>query len=296
MKEQGLFIIKKTSENEVELREWLKRMGVNSEVVDALEYGRYIYDGEKFRKLSKAEWLAYENPEYGVIGLAGCAVATKVIMDSNAELNTDKYKCRNEFGYPTGKGYAFEDLNNRALRKAGYKVDSSIGKEGKRGGVDAKVMDKDGNVFFIQYKCYANPVQAAHNIAKKGGYPGQLIWTNPEVAEGLKKELKWMETKGEVPEGTAGRVFVSPITLEESEKVAAPFNGDNWESLRFDAGTAAKTGIVVAIVATGLAFVINAKKEGRINKKVVKKTVAWGLGIGVLAFLTHVGINQLKRI
>ena len=154
----------------------------------------------------------------------------------------------------------------------------------------------DSNVSYAQYKCYKNPVQAAQCIAAKGGYRGQEIWVNPEVFEELKKELRWMETKGKVPKGTADRVFTSPITYKESEKMAAPFNGRNWESLRFDADTASKTGVVVAIVAAGVTLAINAKKEGRINKNVIKKTVKWGLGLGVLAFLTHVGINQLKRI
>ena len=295
MQKNNFLGIKMTSENEAELREALKRMGVAPEVVDALKYGTYVYDGNNFRKLSKAELLAHENPEYGVVALAGFAAATKVIWDSNAELNTEKYKGKNKDEKPTGKGYAFEDLNNRAFRKVGYKVDSSIGKKEHWGGADAKVIDKDGNVFFIQYKCYANPTQAAQSIAAKGGYRGQKIWVNPEVFEVLKKKLRWMETKGEVPKGTADRVFVSPITFEESEKVAAPFNGDNWKSLQFDAGTAAKTGIVVAIVAAGVALAINTQKEGRINKKVVKKTIAWGLGIGTLAFLTHICINQIKR-
>lgn len=147
MQKNNFLGIKMTSENEAELREALKRMGVAPEVVDALKYGTYVYDGNNFRKLSKAELLAHENPEYGVVALAGFAAATKVIWDSNAELNTEKYKGKNKDEKPTGKGYAFEDLNNRAFRKVGYKVDSSIGKKEHWGGADAKVIDKDGNVF-----------------------------------------------------------------------------------------------------------------------------------------------------
>lgn len=279
----------KTSENEVELREELKKWGIAPEVVDALEYGTYVYDGNSFCKLSKAELLAHENPEYGVIAVAAYAAGVGVISRSNAKLNTKRY------GEPTGFGYAFEDLNNRALRKAGYKVDSSIGKKEDKGGPDAKVTDKEGRVFYLQYKCYKNSVQAARCIVAKGGYRNQEICINPEIFEGLKKELRMMESKGKVSKGTAERVHPSPITYDESKKMAAPFDGRNRESLKFDAGTASKTGVVVALVAASVAFAIHAKKEGRINKKVVKKTLGWGLGLGALAFLAHIGINQSER-
>lgn len=286
-------IFKLTSENEVELRKELKSMGLDPQMVDALEYGCYIYDGVNIRKITETMYFARENTEAIMSGLLGGGTAAKAIMDSNAKLNTEKYKCRNEHGKKTGKGFAFEDLNNRAFQKDGYKVDSSIGKEDNWGGPDAIMTDKDGHVFRIQYKCYTNPTQAAKKIAERGGYPGQVIVSNPEITESLKIELKQMEAKGEVPKGTADRVISSSITQEESKRAATPFTK---ESLRFDARTASKTGIVVAFVAAGVALAYTAKKEGRISKKGVKKSIILGLGLGALAFLTHIGINQSKKV
>lgn len=286
--------LKITANNADKLKRWLKEQGMSVQEVNALNYGCYLYDGEKLYKISESDYRRSKVAEIGVkvaTGTVGVITAGSCIFISNKELNTEMYNGTNKQGYKTGQGYAFEDINNRKFRKEGYQVDSSIGKSKKEGGADAIFTDKNGNSFKVQYKCYASAWWAAKDIAKAKGYPEQMLFVNTEVVEGSKVELAKMEAKGEIPKGTADRVVDSGTSREEAIRVS----NFGKESLPFDAETAWPTFIMTSLAVGAGTFIYNVIKEGTVNKKVIRNTLLGGLFGGGAAFLGHIGINQYMR-
>lgn len=284
--------VKITKKNEVSMKKSLIEFGFPKEIVENLEHGYYVCDNINIYKISEEEYSKSSATELLLSTMGVLAGGTKSIL-SNAELNTKQYNGVNKAGKPCGHGYAFEDINNRKIRKTGCKVDASIGKTCKKGGADAVVTDKDGNSFEIQYKCTSSAELAANKIMKEDGYPGQMLYVNTEIAEELPKILKKLERDGKVPLGTANRVVDSGVTIEKARRVART---GTKESLTFDAETALKPAIYALVFAGVVVFLYNIKKEGIINKKVVKKTLKTGLIVGGTLFLSHLAVNQSMRL
>lgn len=281
--------------NEEFMRSLLKEMGVAPEVVDALQYGYYEYDGSEIRPISKETYIMLKVVEISAVTITTAAVGAVGLAGVYNELNTEEYGCKNVAGKPTGHGYAFEDMNNRKYRSMGYTVDSSIGKTKEEGGPDARVTDKDGNTFYVQYKCISpNQVDnQAEKIRQRGGYPDQLIVVNPESAELLRRKLQQMEAEGSVPKGTADRIIESGCTREEALKVAGFFTK---EGLAFDAKEVAPVAIVVFLVGGAIAFACYLSQEGEVNKRVVTKSLTVAAVLAGVCLVGGVIFNQFRRL
>ena len=105
--------------------------------------------------------------------------------------------------------------------------------------------------------------------------------------------LKKMELDGKVPLGTADRVVDSGVSIEQAKRVA---RAGTKESIMFDAETALPTAILAFVAVGAVVFICNLKKEGTVNKKVIKKTLKAGLIGGCALFLFHLAFNQFKRL
>lgn len=128
---------------------------------------------------------------------------------------------------------------------------------------------------------------------KENGYPGQMLYVNTEIAKDLQEMLKKMELDGKVPLGTADRVVDSGVSIEQAKRVA---RAGTKESIMFDAETALPTAILAFVAVGAVVFICNLKKEGTVNKKVIKKTLKAGLIGGCALFLFHLAFNQFKRL
>ena len=290
-----IYIFFYTEEHKDIIRKELICRSVTTSDIDKLIINQYykLSKGEII-KISSEDYYFLRSMRYAVPLLPGGFTGGVIAYYSNKELNLNNYNDKNErYSYRTGQGYSFEDLNNNAFKKAGYKVDSKIGKKHTKGGPDAIIIDKNGNSFQIQYKCCKKAKYAAKCIAKRNGYQGQLLYVNPEIESDLKKILIQMESEGKVPAGTSERVIASCITYSEADNVC---RFGTKESLFFDAEQALPTGLIAFAVTGLLSLYYNAKKEGEINKNVVKKTFKIACLSGFLAFIGHVGYNQYKRL
>ncbi len=94
---------------------------------------------------------------------------------------TPKYKVCSENGCPTGMGYAFEDVFARKMRQAEYKV---VKVNEYKNGADFLI-----NGIPVQCKYGSSPDIVFKSLFKDGKfrYPNQIIITNKENEEGLRK-------------------------------------------------------------------------------------------------------------
>ena len=101
--------------------------------------------------------------------------------DKRTNVKTDKYKVRTNDGRPTGKGYAFEDVFAKKMRQLGFDVKQV--REIKNG-ADFLI-----NGTPVQCKYAASPLSVFNSLFKEGKfrYPNQIIVTNKENEEGLRK-------------------------------------------------------------------------------------------------------------
>lgn len=277
-------------ENIETVKKSLISLGYSKEIVDTLEPGYYRYDGVKVKKITKKEFEQKTANSIDLISIGGGVIlgGCKMYL-TNKELNTSKYGCIDEkTGKWTGFGYAFEDMCNRMLTKAGYHVDSSIGKTNEKGWPDVIITDQEGNKIPAQYKCSTSPKHTAEKIEKRDGYPGQVIITNTELPEPLKKEMN--RRKNYV---VNERIVDSGISINDAKKVARP---GTKESLKFDAETAIPTSFAAAFAAALFAFLKETKKQGCVNKKVIVKTAKYGIGVGIFMFTLHIVFNQITRL
>ena len=85
----------------------------------------------------------------------------------------------------------------------------------------------------------------------------------------------------------------SGVSIEQAKRVA---RAGTKESIMFDAETALPTAILAFVAVGAVVFICNLKKEGTVNKKVIKKTLKAGLIGGCALFLFHLAFNQFKRL
>ena len=288
-------LIHPTTENKGIIRDELINEGINPSDIDKLIIGRYYkLSGGVLSEISVEEYYYLKSKDYAVPLVSGGLASSIVACSNNSDLNVDHYNDTDDScSYRTGHGYSFEDLNNNAFKKAGYKVDSRIGKTHTEGGPDAVITDRYGNSYQIQYKCCKKAKSAAKCIAKRNGYQGQLLYVNPEIESDLKKILIQMESEGKVPAGTSERVIASCITYSEANNVS---RFGTQESLMFDARQALPTGVTAFFISGVVSVGYNIYKECEINKKVVKKSLKFACMSGLLAFVGHIGYNQFKRL
>ena len=64
----------------------------------------------------------------------------------------------------------------------------------------------------------------------------------------------------------------------------------------FDAKQALPTGITAFFITGIVSLGCNIYKEGKINKKAIKKSLKFACLSGLLAFVGHIGYNQCKRL
>lgn len=290
-----IIIIHLTTENKIIIRDELINEGINPSDIDKLIIGRYYkLSRGVLSEISVEEYYYLKSKDYAVPLVSGALASSIVACSNNRDLNVDHYNDTDDScSYRTGHGYSFEDLNNNAFKKAGYKVNSRIGKTHEKGGPDAEITDRNGNKYFIQYKCCKSARKAALKIAERDGYPNQILYVNPEIEPELKRILLEMESDGKVPVGTSKRVIASCITYSKADRVS---RFATRESLMFDARQALPTEITAFFITGIVSLGYNIYKEGEINKKVVKKSLKFACLFGFLAFVGHIGYNQRKRL
>ena len=148
-------LIHLTTENKSIIRDELINEGINPSDIDKLIIGRYYkLSGGVLSEISGEEYYYLKSKEYAVPLVSGGLASSIVACSNNSDLNVDHYNDTDDScSHRTGHGYSFEDLNNNAFKKAGYKVNSRIGKTYEKGGPDAIITDRNGNSYSIQYKC-----------------------------------------------------------------------------------------------------------------------------------------------
>lgn len=268
----------------------VKEHGFSNESIMNLTEGYYKVCNGKIKEIPKEEYDAhvYDFGDCTISIFTGLIDAIIDALITCSGLRTGKYNETSSKGIHTGHGEAFEDLNNRKLRKEGHKVNSDIGKTYEYGGPDA-IVDND----MVQYKCTKNAKYAADSIASHKGYPEQKFYVNSEIAQDLKEELADREKIREVPSGTSKRVIDSGITRRKAILVSKPFNAT---SLKFDAETAVPISGIAALLSVIVYIVIKLIKGEKIDMKIVMNALGCGFCSFAISFFSIITYCQLKRL